>query len=274
VSNFDTTTVEIPIDDIVLGNKIKNIRTIFDRARIEELADGIQRDGLMVPLIIMENEDDEGETVIELIAGERRLRAIKTIRNREPDFMDSGIPCIQFEGKVHDAQFVNASENIDRENLDEVDISQWLHSRVQDGVTQSELADRLHRSAQWVSFRVTFHERACDEVKQALREGLISFTAAYELSKNLSAEDQAKWIEKARRLNEKISLESARNAGSKDKSPCPGKRDRSKMLSKAEQVSDQAGSDVARGMAISLRWVDGLISDDEIEEVLTFEGSK
>ena len=95
MSNFDTTTVEIPIDDIVLGNKIKNIRTIFDRARIEELADGIQRDGLMVPLIIMENEDDEGEPVIELIAGERRLRAIKTIRNREPDFMDAVLQSVK-----------------------------------------------------------------------------------------------------------------------------------------------------------------------------------
>jgi len=274
MSNFDTSTVEIPVDTIVLGNTIRNIRTVFDRERIEELADGIQRDGLMVPLIVMETEDDEGEPIVELIAGERRLRAIKTIRKREPDFLEDGVPCVQFEGTIHEAKYVNASENIDRENLDEVDVSQWLYSRVQDGVTQSELADRLHRSAQWVSFRVTFHERACDEVKQALREGLISFTAAYELSKNLSAEDQAKWIAKARRNQEKISLESARNAGNQNKTPCPGKRDRSKMLARAEKAADDTGSEKARGMAISLRWVDGLISDDEMEEALSFEESK
>jgi len=273
LSKFDTSTMEIPINQIKIGQNIKNIRTVFNRDRIEELADGIQRDGLMTPLIVMGSEDEDDNPIIELIAGERRYRAIQLIRKRNPTFMEE-VPCIHFEGTIHDATFVNVAENIDREQVDEVDLSSWLYERVQDGVTQSELATRLHRSAQWVSFRITFFDRACEELKKALREGLISFTAAYYLAKNCSAEEQVKYIDKARRNEEKISLNEAKSSGSDKKSTTPGKKERTKMAALAEKIASESGSDVARGVSLGLSWVDGLIPASELEEMLTFEGGK
>ena len=274
MSLFDTSTTEIPAEDIKIGVSISNIRTYFDREKIEELAEAIKRDGLMVPLVVMPGEDAEGESIMELVAGERRLQAIRLIRREDSEFMENGIPCVMFAGTVHDARYVNASENIDREDVDEVDISSWIYGCTQDGVKQSEIADRLHRSASWVSMRVTFHDQACDEVKQALREGWIGFIAAYELSKNLSKEDQVKWLEKTRKHNEKITVEDARNSADKDKEKKPGKRDRSAMCRRAEKCADTQGSEIARGLAHSLRWVEGDISDDEIDEILSFEETR
>jgi len=264
---FDNTVVEVPIDDIRVGVHVRNIRTHFDEARIRELADSIHRDGLMNPLVIMETEDESGARILELVAGERRLRAIQYICSVvEATFMDAGVPCITYVGTLHEAEFVNASENIDREDVDEVDTAAWLHRRTEEGVSQQELADKLHRSLPWVNFRVLFHERAVDELKQLLREGLISFTAASELSKNLGPDDQRKRVERARKFNEKISLQTAQNAGNPNKTARPGKRARTAMLAKAEEHVDT--SPFHRGAAYALRWTDGLLADDEMEEAL------
>ena len=275
MSNFDTEIVEIPIDEITVGATITNIRTSFDNATIRELADAIYRDGLMSPLIVMPSEDNAGNAITELVAGERRLRAIRHIQHSmDKDFMSSGVPCIQFEGTIHDAVFINASENIEREQIDEVDTSAWLWQRVDEGVTQTELAERLHKKLQWVNFRILFHQRACAEVKQALREGLISFTAAYELSKNLESEDQKKFVQRARRLNEKISLAEAQNSNKPERTKKPSKKAREKMMYRADTLTDDRNNDIGRGIALAIRWVDGLISNDDMEAAVSFEEQK
>jgi ParB family chromosome partitioning protein len=270
---FDSNIVEIPIEAIKSGLTLKNIRTWFDEKSLVELANSIHRDGLMNPLVIMESEDDDGNTVIELVAGERRLRAIQYIRgNLEDNFMDSGIPCITYVGTTAEAKFVNASENIDRDAVDDVDVAYWVHARIDEGVTQTELATKLHKTLQWVNFRVLFHERASDEVKKALREGLISFTAGYELSKAMEADEQNKFIKKFRTLNRKISVEDARGAGKKQ-SQKPGKKQRDEMLILASDLS--SGDDpsvVAKGVLASLQWVDGKIQDTELKDLMGWDG--
>jgi ParB family chromosome partitioning protein len=274
MSMFDTAIEEVQSDEIKVGINIKNIRTWFDRASIEELSESIKRDGLMVPIVVIPTEDEDGNDIKELVAGERRLRAIQLIQRDDPDFMEDGIPCIMFAGTLHDAKYLNAIENIEREDVDDVDVSAWIFSRVEDGVLQSDIAARLSKSSSWVSQRLTFHQRAADEVKQALRERLIGFIAAYELAKNLSQDEQIKWVEKSRRLNEKISVEDAKNAGDKDKEKKPGKKMRMGILKRAESCVDSTGSDIARGIADSIRYVEGLITVDEMDEILSFEETK
>lgn len=273
MSMFDTQTVDVPIDDIHVGVHISNIRTYFRNDELESLAESIETIGLMTPLTIMHAEDEDGYQIKELVAGERRLRAIKKIREREPDFMEDGIPCIQFEGLLKDAKFVNAAENIDRENVDDVDLSAWIWARVQDGETQSTLAERLSRSVSWVNFRMVFHEKAADAVKEALRNGMISFSAAYQLAKNLSQAGQIKWIEKAERLNEKITVEQASAAGDPDKVKKPGKRARAAMLKRADHLTD-IGNEIGRGLSMGLRWIEGVLEDEIMEEMVEFEEAK
>lgn len=272
MSLFDMDTIiHMPIDEIKVGVQLQNIRTWFEQDKIEELAQSIYNEGLMSPVIIMDSVNESGEDIIELVAGERRLRAIKHIRNTIDANFFNEVPCIQFEGTYHDAVFAAATENIAREQVDDVDTAAWIVRQVDDGVTQTEISERIHKSVQYVNFRYTFHNRACDEVKQALREGIISFYAAYELTKNLGPDEQAKWINKARRDQSRISLAQAKVAGSSNKSTKPSKRKRDRMLARATAAVDDRGSETARGLMFALSWVDGLTTDEEIEDVIATE---
>ena len=273
MSLFDSDTIiKVGVDQIKTDVQLKNIRTVFDQETIVELAESIYEDGLMVPLLVMDSYDNSNNDIIELVAGARRLRAIKYIRNSiEANFMDDGIPCIQFEGSHSDAVFASAEENIAREEVDDVDIATWINDRVTDGLTQTEIAERLHKSLQYVSFRAMFHQRASDNLKAYLREKGIGFTAAYELSKNLSDVEQDKWVEEYKKLGQKISLKAARVAGKTNKSTKPGQKLRDRMLAKATVVSEDRGSEIAHGMVLALSWVDGLIDTEAFEDALSNE---
>lgn len=261
-------TVEIPIDDIVVGKNISNIRTHLDEEQVKELADAIHKDGLIHPLTVMSIEDENGSSNFELVAGRRRLAAIRHIREFiDATAFDDGVPCIVYEGTLVEAEYVNASENIDRKDVDDVDVSAWLHARVRNGTTQTELADKLHRSIEWVNFRVLFHERSTDELKKALREGIIPFTAAYMLSKNLKAEEQDKRVKKARKFGEKITVEEAERAGDPNKTRRPGRKEIKSMSAKAAATDN----DFARGVSFALRWIAGENTDEELEEMLAKE---
>ena len=272
MSLFDMETIlHIPVDSIKTDVQLKNIRTVFNEEKIQELASSIYNEGLMTPLIIMDSYDESNNDITELVAGARRLRAIKHIRNElDSTFMDSGVPCIQFEGTHHDAVFASAEENIAREEVDEVDIAQWIFDRVEEGISQTEISNRIHKSLQYVSFRYNFHTRAADEVKEALRCGMISFSAAYELTKNLEKGDQVKWINKAKDLESKISLADARVAG-KPKSTKPSAKARNKMLARAAVCAEDRGSEIAKGMSLAISWVDGLITNDDMEQAIAKE---
>lgn len=268
MSNFDTSIVEIDVADINIGIHVKNIRTVFNEQGIKDLATSIQRDGLMNPLIVSSGEDEKGNVVIELVAGERRYRAIQYIqKNLDSTFMAQGIPCISYVGTAHDAEFVNALENIDREDVDEVDLSQYLHRRAGEGVTPTELAEKLNRSVAWVTDRITFWERACQELKDLLRLGqYISASAAFELAKNLNKDDQKKRVASAIKFGEKISVEDAKRADDPNKTSKPGKK--AKELLMAEAMKEASTNPVAYGISASLKWVDGLLTQEEIEEIM------
>ena len=272
MSLFDMDQIlKINVEQIKSNVQLQNIRTITHEDKIRELADSIYNEGLMTPLVVMDSFDANDNEILELVAGSRRLLAIKLIRNEyDATFMDDGVPCIQFEGSLHDAVFINAEENIAREEVDEVDIAQWIYDRVEDGVTQTEVSERLHKSLQYVSFRYQFHTRACDELKQALRDKEIAFSSAYELSKNLGSDDQIKFLNKYKAIGQKVSLADARVAGSTDKSTKPGKKARDKMLARVTQLSEN-GNELGHGMTLALSWVDGLINDDEMDAAVSNE---
>jgi ParB family chromosome partitioning protein len=274
MSNFDHQIAYLDVDDIKVGVTIQNIRTVFDEERIQELADSIYNEGLMNPLIVAQVEVEEDEFVNELIAGERRLRAIKWIQEHlDSDFLagpdeEELVPCIEYTGDIKGAAFSNAIENIERAEVDDVDIAAWIYARAKDGIKQTDIAARLHKKLQWVNFRHTFHERSCPELKDLLRDGLISFTAAYELSKNVDEAEQKKRVKKARKFNEKISIEEAKNAGNPNKTARPSKKQRDIIRARLEDLADVGGRPDFRGAATALRWTEGLISDDEMEEFL------
>jgi ParB family transcriptional regulator, chromosome partitioning protein len=266
----------LDIEDIQVGINIENIRTVFDEGKIKELAESIYEDGLINPLVVMDTEDpDTGDDIVELVCGARRLRAIRYIQKHMDAAWNNGeVKCSQFEGGLPDAELLNGMENIERAEVDDIDTAAWLFRMVEDsGHTQADLAKKTHKSPTWVSTRITFHRNACDELKQALREGIINFTAAYQLASKLSHEEQKKRVQRARTHNEKITLEAAERAGNDDKTQRPGKKEREKLQKLAEKLSmeDPIKYRNAHGVAMALRFVDGLLTSEEMEEIIKWD---
>jgi len=257
-------------DDIVTNDTIKNIRKTFSKEKITQLAESIYAEGLMHPPIVVETDLGGGETQYELIAGAQRLAAIKQIRKEiDTSFMEE-LPVILFDGNLADAVFANALENLDREDLNDVDIAEWLFDRVNgdNPVERSELSQRLHRSEAWISQHVTFIENACVMLIEAVRTGMISFSAGYELSKK-SKEVQERFLKSNQNSWDKLTAEDARNSDNPDKTRKPTKKAIENRLAQVTRMlDDDPGNAGLRGIEMTLRWVTGLLTSVEFDEVI------
>src|SRR3990167_3444710 len=147
-------------------------RRDFDEATFRDLADSIKQYGVLQPLIVSrsEVEKDGGglQTLYELIAGERRLRAAKLAGV-------SQIPVIIREGDTALMKLELAIiENLQREDLNVVDRARAFFRLVNEfKFTHNEVAKKMGRSREYVSntLRIlTFPE----EILTGLSEGKIT----------------------------------------------------------------------------------------------------
>lgn len=97
----------IPVDKI-LPSRFQP-RTIFNQDSLRELADSIRERGIIQPVIVTEKKNG-----FELIAGERRWRAVKSLGLKE-------IPAIVRVVRDSDALEMALIENIQRENLNPIE---------------------------------------------------------------------------------------------------------------------------------------------------------
>ena len=97
----------VPISGIRLDGK--NIRTEFDAEKLGELADSIKQRGLLNPITCRRTD-----TSLELIAGERRLRAAKLAGLTH-------IPAVIREADDKEVTYDRIIENLQRENLSDED---------------------------------------------------------------------------------------------------------------------------------------------------------
>ncbi len=111
-------------------------RQHFDRAKIQELASSIKEHGLLEPLVVRKKADG----TFELIAGERRFRALKEVGMKEALVV------------VHEVSSLLAFElaiieNVQREDLDAIELAEALERLVREhDYTQEMLAERLGKS--------------------------------------------------------------------------------------------------------------------------------
>ena len=141
-------------------------RTEFSDEALQELAGSIERSGLMQPLVVR-STGNSGETPWELIAGERRLRAIKLLGRAQ-------VPAIVVEAGDQDAAEMALIENLQREDLNPLDRATALANlRDSFGLNQSDLAERvgLDRSSVANLLRILELDDFC---AAAVRRGTLS----------------------------------------------------------------------------------------------------
>lgn len=153
--------VKLPIDKIV-ANKFQP-RTIFDEEKIEELARTIHMHGVIQPIVVRVDEDEN----YEIIAGERRFRAMKSLAWEE-------VPAIVRQLNDKETASIALIENLQREELTAIEEANAYQNLLEiHEITQEALAQRLGKGQSTVSNKLRLLKLP-EELKQALMDRVIT----------------------------------------------------------------------------------------------------
>ena len=152
--------LEIPLDRI--RTNPNQPRTEFDPERIRELASSIQQHGLLQPIVVQRSEDG-----YQLIAGERRFRAVKSLGR-------TSIPAIVREIKQQDRLVVALIENIQRENLNSIEEARAYERLLNEfGLTHEQISERVGKERSTVSNALRLLDLP-ESIQDAVSRGTIS----------------------------------------------------------------------------------------------------
>ena len=169
------------IQDIELDKIVPNRyqpRREFSDDSIKELAETLDKDGLLQPIVVRE----DGEDQYEIIAGERRYRAAKSL-NWET------IPAIVNNMNDDQAASLALIENLQREDLNPIDEAKAYTNLMKlNDLTQTALAKDMGKSQSYVANKLRLL-KLDDDVQKALIEGKITARHGRALL-NLSDDDQ------------------------------------------------------------------------------------
>ncbi len=124
-------------------------RKEFSEEGLKSLAESIRQYGVLQPLVVSRSEVekiDGLESIYELIAGERRLRASKLAGLRQ-------VPVVIRQGDNNLTKLELAIiENLQREDLNAIDRAKALQKLIDEfGISHAETAAKVGKSREWVS---------------------------------------------------------------------------------------------------------------------------
>ena len=186
-------------------NRYQPRRTCSDDS-IQQLAQTLQEEGLLQPIIVRE---DQGG--YEIIAGERRFRAAKSLGSEK-------IPAIV--NNLDDQQTASLAliENLQRENLNPIDEAQAYEQLMQlNDLTQTQLAQDIGKSQSYVANKLRLLKLA-EPVQEHLAKGELSARHGRAIL-GLSEEDQAKLAEEV--VKQGLSVKETEERAAKLANPNP-----------------------------------------------------
>lgn len=158
---------EVNNNTLISINKIKSDidqpRKVFDSEKIAELTESIKTHGIIQPLILRKEADDQ----FIIVAGERRWRAAKMAGLKE-------VPAIIMELTNKDILEISLIENIQRQDLNPIEEAMAYKKLLSDfNITQDELSKRIGKSRVAISntMRLTNLD---NRVQQYIIEGIIT----------------------------------------------------------------------------------------------------
>ncbi|KEK25652.1 nucleoid occlusion protein [Bacillus gaemokensis] len=152
---------QIPIANII-PNRYQP-RTVFDDARIEELALTIRTHGLIQPIVLRQYEEDK----YEIIAGERRFRAATKLGWEK-------VPSIIKNLNDTETASVALIENLQREELTAIEEAVAYQKLIElHNLTQEALAQRLGKGQSTIANKLRLLKLP-EEIKRSLLEKSIT----------------------------------------------------------------------------------------------------
>lgn len=184
-----------------------NPRKTFDEVELQELADNIEKQGLLQPITVRpikhpSNEYGDRPDKYEIVCGERRYRAMCRLSDKWA-IMDevapkgetynrfSKIASIIREMTDEEAFDAMITENLQRKDVDAMEEAFAFSQLMQKGKTAEEIALRFGRSVRFVQDRVKLNN-IIPELMLAVREDKMGIGAAMLIAK-LDEEQQQKY---------------------------------------------------------------------------------
>lgn len=172
---------QLPLDQIVPSPF--QPRTVFDEERIDELLQTIKTHGVIQPIVVRVRDG-----IYEIIAGERRFRAVKKLGWET-------IPAIIRDFNDSQAASIALIENLQREGLTAIEEAIAYQQLIElHQLTQESLAQRLGKSQSTIANKIRLLHLT-EPVKQALLERKITERHARALLALDSEELQVKVLE-------------------------------------------------------------------------------
>ncbi len=125
----------VPLSRLVLRPTGRNVRKTVPRMSIPELAASIQRVGLLQNLIVIPASDGEH---YEVVAGGRRLAALKLLAKKHRIAKDWQVPCLQVADGT--ARTASLTENVQREAMHPADQFEAFAALVAEGRPIEDIA--------------------------------------------------------------------------------------------------------------------------------------
>ncbi|XKT75094.1 MAG: ParB/RepB/Spo0J family partition protein [Patescibacteria group bacterium UBA2103] len=148
-------------------------RKEFDEINLKTLAESIRQYGVLQPLVVtraeISKEDGGIQTVYELIAGERRLRASKLVGLRE-------VPVVIRTQEENGQMKLELAiiENLQREDLNAVDRAKAFEQLAREfNLTHAEIGKKMGKSREYVSNTIRLLGLP-EEIQEAIRSKMIT----------------------------------------------------------------------------------------------------
>ncbi|MBN3039043.1 MAG: ParB/RepB/Spo0J family partition protein [Candidatus Omnitrophica bacterium] len=167
-------------------------RKEIDPKKLEELIASIKAKGVIQPVLVRTQKDG-----YELIAGERRLKAVSTLGFTE-------IPAIVKDVEDAEALQLALIENIQREELNPLEEAQAYEQLISEfGYTQEQIAKMVGKDPSSVSNMLRLL-RLPKEIQDALRRGMITMGHARTILGLRAIEEQGRFFRQA--ISQRLSV--------------------------------------------------------------------
>ncbi|MFA6451144.1 MAG: ParB/RepB/Spo0J family partition protein [bacterium] len=186
--------VDIPLDSISVNPY--QPRRNFDQKKLDELAKSIKEQGVIQPVIVRRFGSG-----YELVAGERRLRASKIVGLKT-------IPAIVRQLEDQDMIEIAFIENLQREQLDEVEVADAYGRLMMEKGDAQSVADRVGKDVDAIKERLWMLQLP-PVVKKAVVSKLISLDHARLLAQIAGEKKQCETLEKI--YQEKLTIEQTKS---------------------------------------------------------------
>lgn len=181
---------KVPLDSI--RENVVALRTVNRQSEdYLGLVDSIKQKGFFGAITVRSKTDETGAEFYELIDGLHRFAAAK----------DAGITEINVDvvtlddGEVLEAQIMANVHKVETRPIEYTGQLKRILS-LNPLMTESELAGKLGKSAQWISERLGLSKIADEGIKALIDEGKIGLANAYALAR-LPVEEQAAFVDRA-----------------------------------------------------------------------------